>query len=325
MILKSRFNRRNSFVIPSCIIAILLLLAGMVGYISFLDVSNGKVDSIFKTPIYASLFLALVVIILIIQYLLYLKTIIITDQGIKFSSVFSSEFISWKDVQELKILDRSTIMGGTSRESTTLKLKNGRNVIIPELFYENIGNIRKALVAVFEAKQTGTPIKFSSYSEARKNRKNISQKLDISNMPQYTGNHFLSFNGIVFYGLIIASVVMVATLGNTQNLGLIFLICLILLLVYYGFLGYQAHYFYLDSKYLVIRNHMWPWVNEQYKTEEIQEVVIDTPYRLEKSLRIVSTDFESKLYPAGSLKKKTWELLESKFEELNLPIRKDSF
>ena len=324
MTLKSEFNPWNSFFVPLFFTVFLTLIGIGIGYLSYLELLNGKVDSIFKTPIYGSFILIGTSLILNIQYLQQLKSISITEKGILFKTLFSSKFHPWNTIQSIKILDRNKVMG-LDRESTSLKLKSGPQLVIPEIFYRNIGTIRKALLVISAALPTDQPVPFPIALKTHPTKQWTPEPSQLTNMPRYSGNYSLTFNGIVLYGIGILLAMILINRGTSQNFTLMFLAALLFFVLFYSFIGHQAYYFYLDNKFLVVKNHLWPWVSKSYKINDIQEVVLESPYRMEKALRIVSKNFESTLYSAGSLKKKTWDSLERKLGELNIQVIEKSY
>jgi hypothetical protein len=80
----------------------------------------------------------------------------------------------------------------------------------------------------------------------------------------------------------------------------------------------------LDKDYLVVKNHVWPWVHQVYRIKEIKQVVLEMPYRRSISLRIITQEYKSRLFPAGSLRKNHWKALLIQLQDLGLYIRNES-
>ena len=96
MPVKSRLNIIQSILSPALFIVLLGFSAFFITMLSIEDVSSGKVDSIFKTPIYGSVVLFIVIIGLVIHYMKLYKTVWIDNRGIKLSNAFKIEFIPWR-------------------------------------------------------------------------------------------------------------------------------------------------------------------------------------------------------------------------------------
>lgn len=320
MTIQSKFDPINAIIAPIILVIIIGGIGVGLGYISFLDVSNGKADSIFKTPIYGSFLMFGAMIGLVIHYLKTIKKIQIDNQGIKFTSLFRSEFIRWNDVKKIELIGKSRDRMIIA-ETTNLDLKSGKEIDIIAAYYQNMPDLRMALKQVDQFLTNNEIVQLKQNTDTQ--NLDSFNHLNISEMNEYVGNHFLSFNGIMIYGMIAFSIFVLLILDSPKYLGSIAAFSMSGL--FYGFLGYQLHYFYLDKNYLVVKNHVWPWVNRVYKIEDIKEVVFEIPYRRSISLRVITKGYNSKLYPAGSLNNKSWKALKEEFEGLKVNVRNEAF
>jgi len=289
-------------------------------FLSFLDVNNGKVDSIFKTPIYGSVLL-FGVLIWTINYYIKIKRIQINSKGIKFSNIFKTEFIQWSDIKKIELTGNSKVMM-LLMETTHLTLKNGKQIAIMASYYQNISAIRKSLDQVSVCLNAEEPIELQPKIE-------ISEVepvgfVNLSRMTKHRGNHFLSLNGLAIYGWIAFSIYIFMTTDLANYFGALFIVLITMFGIFYGFLGFQLHYYYLDKKYLVVKNHVWPWLIHKYKIDNIKQVVFEMPYRKSTSLKVITKDCKSKLYPGGSLRNSNWQDLLNEFENLKMDIRKET-
>lgn len=315
MTITSRLNTVTSIIAPVLLIFWLGAIASFVMFLSFEDVNNGKVDSIFKTPIYVSLILFAVIIGIAIHYIKMYKTITIDSKGIKLSNIFDTEYIQWSEIKMIELIgkNKNTI---SSMDATNLILKNGRKIDIVASLYENMPTIRKTLEQVIERMDAKKPIELSPILEISK--VDPIGFVNLSGMTKYSGNHILSFNGLMIYGLNAFTIFMV--INSPNHFGLLFLAWIVIFGFTYGFLGSQLHYFHLDNNYLVVKNHVWPWVNHTYKIDNIRQISIETPYRRSTSLMVITKDFKSNLYQGGSLRNSTWKDLLNNFQNLNVDI-----
>ncbi|TXE11245.1 hypothetical protein [Algoriphagus aquimarinus] len=315
MTITSRLNILNSIIAPVLLIFWLGAIASFLIFLSFEDVNNGKVDSIFKTPIYGSLILFAVIIGTSIHYIKMSKSIQIDSKGIKVSNLFNKEFISWSEIKMIELIGKSQI-ANSPLDATILKLKNGRKIDLIASRYENMPTIRKTLQQVIECIDAKKPIELNPILETSK--VDPIGFVNLSGMTKYSGNHILSFNGLVIYGLNAFTIFMV--INSPNHFGLLFLVWIVIFGFTYGFLGSQLHYFHLDNNYLVVKNHVWPWVNDKYRVDNIKQVSIETPYKRSTSLMVITKDFKSNLYQGGSLRNSTWKDLLNNFQNLNVDI-----
>lgn len=318
MTIKSKFHPVNAIIAPIILVIIIGGIGVGLGYISFLDVSNGKVDSIFKTLIYGSVLMFGAMIGLVIHYLKTIKKIQIDNQGIKFTSLLSSEFIRWNEVEKIELTGKSRNRS-IFAETTNLDLKSGKGIDIIAAYYQNMPNLRMTLRQVHQFLANNEPVQLKQNTDTR-TLESINH-LNFGEMNNYSGNHFLSFNGIVIYGMIAFSIFVLLILDSPKYFGSI--AAFSMSGIFYGFVGYQLHYFYLDKNYLVVKNHVWPWVNHVYKIEDIKEVVFEIPFRKSISLRVITKGYQSKLFPAGSLSNKTWKSLREELTGMKVHIRNE--
>lgn len=93
---------------------------------------------------------------------------------------------------------------------------------------------------------------------------------------------------------------------------------------YSGF-GYQMFYFLISNQHLIIKNHFFPWLTKYYNLDDIIEIHFEQPWgyrsRRSKSLRVITKDFKTKLYSAGSLQEKHWRMLQQKFESYGIEVK----
>lgn len=83
------------------------------------------------------------------------------------------------------------------------------------------------------------------------------------------------------------------------------------------------NYFGLSDDYLIVRNHNYIWKRHRYKLSEVREIVFETYPRATYCLRIISKNFQAKLYQAGTLHDKRWLELMRKLEEKGITVRNE--
>lgn len=310
-------------VIPVLIIFWLGAMAYFLGFLSFLEVETGKVDSIYKTPIYGSLILIVAIIPTAIYYIKMCRTIHIYSKGIKLSNIFKTEFIKWSEIQKIEVIGKSH---GTmsSMDSANLILQSGRQIDLIASYYENMPTIRKSLEQITECVHSGKQIELNPTIDTLK--ADFSGFVNLSRMTKYSDNHFLSFNGLFIYIWITLSFYLLITMRISSHSSLlaVTLILIGMFVLFYGFLGFQLHNYYLDNNFLVVKNHVWPWVNHTYRIDNIKQVIIERPYKRSTSLRVITNDYNSRLYPGGSLRSKTWKDLAQGLENLKVNLKNET-
>lgn len=320
MTITSRFHPIHAFFLPVFLVLLFGSLGYFIGFLSFLDVKIGKVDSIFKTPIYGSPILFIAMIGTIVHYLRILKKIQISEQGIRFLNLFNSEFTPWESVKKIELLGKSQLFTSPA-EATILELKDGRKMELLASLYKNIGSLRKSLEQVAESLENESPIEISPVT-----KRAIAapvEYLDLNRMSKFSGNHLLSWNGAFLYSCIAFTIYYLLTKNQEVGYELTLLFLIPFSGLFYGLLGYQLHYFYLGKDYLVVKNHVWPWVHIVYRIDEIRQVVFEIPYRRSFSLRIITEEYQSRLFPAGSLRMNHWKALLKQLQDLGIDIRNE--
>lgn len=318
MTLRSRFSKLNAIIAPAFTVLCLGAMAGFIAFLSLEDLNSGKVDSIFKTPIYGSVLLVGALIGTGIHYLKILKTIRISNQGIRFRSLLKSEFVPWDRIAKIDLLGKSHKLLSPA-EATILNLDDGQKLEIVASLYENMAMLRTALGQIAAHLEAKEPFELEPIAEIPVLEP--AGLVNVSKMTNYRGNHLLSFNGMVIYAWIAFSVYFLFATNPSFpfGVGLLFLSGF-----FYGFLGSQLHYFCLDDHYLVVKNHIWPWINQAYRLDDIKQVVFETPFRRSTSLRVITQGYQSKLYPGGSLGSKTWKALLRDLQGLGVDTRNEA-
>ncbi len=83
------------------------------------------------------------------------------------------------------------------------------------------------------------------------------------------------------------------------------------------------NYFQVSDNLFVVRNHNLFWKKKAYRITEIKEVVFETQGKMPNCLRVITKNFKNKLYPAGTLRDKTWLALKDKLESFDITVRNE--
>jgi CRISPR/Cas system CSM-associated protein Csm4 (group 5 of RAMP superfamily) len=92
-----------------------------------------------------------------------------------------------------------------------------------------------------------------------------------------------------------------------------------------GIFSFKMHYFIVTEKYIIVKNSICFWYNKIYEIENVKELVIESPHKQSTSLRIITNDFQSKMYQAGSLRDKTWTEMKEYLLKKEIKVRNETY
>jgi len=198
-------------------------------------------------------------------------------------------------------------------EATAILFNNGTEKILFDDMYSNSSDIKLFLEQVVLKKQDFKPSITNKTSE---------HSIRFENEEIFKGNQFTSLRGISLWGLIGFFAFMLVTKWQSPPLGL---------LIFFGAFGafwfvlhsWLMHFFGLTTDYLVVRNHNFIWKVKPYRLKDIKEVVFETQGKQPNCMRVITKDFKNKLYPAGTLRDKTWLDLKDKLEAKGVTVRNE--
>jgi hypothetical protein len=233
--------------------------------------------------------------------------ILFDDEFLTAKYLFNEKIYSWSSIADIYLSRKENNML-QRMEATSIIFDNGEKLNIWQNVYSNCEEMRSY-------------ISKKSFGKIRDPRPNIiSKNLQAITRKRYSGNIFTSFNTLLVVGMAIFMGISIK--GKVKYEGLLIIPVGFILLLFFG-VGTQMNYFLIDEGYLFIKNHFFPWINKQIRLEDIVEVDIETPYKRSTGLRIITKDFNSKMYGAGSLRDKNWEDLLSDLKLIGIPARDD--
>jgi hypothetical protein len=252
----------------------------------------------------------------------------IDQTGITFSTIFETKSYQWNEVEEIELTGKQFhkfLFISMPIEATTFKFKDNSIFILWADYYRNISDIRVVLQRADKLIKDKSKSIYSLNFGINRQLYSDSE-VGFSVTDEYNGNHFLTFNALLFYGFLIFFGYMVSQkpMVFLTNYGALFSISFSTL-VFCGILSYQMHYFILTDKFLIVKNSIWFWRKDIYSLDNIREIVIESPHRLSTSIRVITIDFKTKLYPAGNLTDKTWKLLRDKLQSKKITLRNEAF
>ncbi|MCS3798874.1 hypothetical protein [Niastella sp. OAS944] len=83
------------------------------------------------------------------------------------------------------------------------------------------------------------------------------------------------------------------------------------------------HYLKLSDSFLVVKNRNFFWKKDAYRLTDIREVVFETRYKMPICLRVITNEYNDKLYPADTLKTKTWLSLKTQLKNKHIKVRNE--
>lgn len=267
---------------------------------------KGKTGKTFPAPLVGFVILLLTFFLFyVLAKVIYFITI---DNSISIKGVFRKKQIERSEIKSIDLFSREDFYWSTGSVTigTRIELENGEKFIIADPFYRNIDIIKQTLSEGFKEK-------IKPYNTNKSAR--LTQTVFDDDLEKFAGNSYTSFNGLLFLGFILFFVLMILYKQNLQVAHLFLILPVIIL--YFGF-GSQLNYFLISKNRLIVKNHLLFWVNKVYYIDDITHVNFESPYRRSEALRITTSNFKSRLYSAGSLRRKDWRALKEKLTSLQI-------
>jgi len=233
----------------------------------------------------------------------------------KHSITIGNEIFYLKDIKDIALTGKMPfkMIITFPMEGTAVLFNNGTEKILFDDMYSNSSEIKLFLEQVVLKKQEFNP---NSTKEIRQDA------IQFGNEETFKGNQFTSFRGISLWGLIGFFTFLLISKWQSPPIGL---------LIFFGTFGtfwfilhsWLMHYFGLTKDYLIVRNHNFIWKLKIYRFTDIKEVVYETQGKQPNCMRIITNDFRNKLYPAGTLRDKSWLDLKDKLEAKGVTVRNE--
>jgi len=197
-------------------------------------------------------------------------------------------------------------------EAATIGFTNGSSRRIFDDLYENAWEIKLFLHQHIVEKKRFAPEVVKPVENSEQERHSYET---------YKGNQLTSMRGITLWVLVL--IFCVSFTGKTQHSpgGWVFLV--LFLVFWFLFHSWLMHYFQVSHKYFVIRNHNRIFRTKAFRLSDIREIVFETQGKMPICLRLITKDFKCRLYPAGTLREKTWLKLKERLEGQNIKVRNE--
>jgi len=320
-------SKRNIFITG----VVLTVVVGMFGFIStfaifkvIAELQNGIPFT--KTMFVVPLIFYPIVIYTIFYLLTYFPSITIDKRGIEVSTIFRAKNYHWSEIKEIQLTGKRPhkfMFIAMPVEATTILLNDNSVIYIWVDYYSNKSELRVILDRANKILHDNKKITTLDFDINRPDHSEY--YIDDNDAKEFNGNHLLTSNGLFFYGWLgfIAFMVYLKPQVFLTNFGAIISISLATI-VFSISLSYQMNYFKMTNKYLIVKNSIWFWRNDVYLLSDIREVVIESPRKLSKSLRVITNDFQGKLYPSGNLRKSKWKELIEQLKAAKIEIRNET-
>lgn len=234
--------------------------------------------------------------------------IVLSTKGL----LFKNDFYSWDNLSSTKLTGKSNLFF-TPTECATLIFKDAITIHIFDDLYSNSSEMKHFIQEVVIGKK-------DVFKALNKNIN--SNNIDSEFFVSYKGNPIFSFRGILMWGLILFIILLPIFSKRTLNIkGLFFLIpfcsCWFLLN------SWMMHYFEISKNFFIVKNHYFFWIKDSYSIAEIKEIVFESQPKQANKLRIITKNFKTKFYLAGSLTDKTWIEMKKDLESKNIIVRNE--
>lgn len=197
-------------------------------------------------------------------------------------------------------------------EAATLYFHDGQQKVIFDEMYENAWELKSCLQKIKNGKSSQAIQEYSTVDRT---------ELESEMYTTYKGNQFTSLRGISLWSLTGIFLFALFKIERINSGIIVFMV--LFLLFWYTVHAWLMHYFEVSDGFLVVRNHILPWKRKGYRLADIKEVVFETRQKMPVCLRIITKDFKSKLYPAGTLRTKTWHALKDKLRSERIKVRNE--
>lgn len=198
-------------------------------------------------------------------------------------------------------------------EAATLTFNNNETKYIFDDMYSNSWEIKSFLKQIVIDKNDFLQVE----SLPTNNDELISETIDT-----FKGKQIISLRGLVLWVFIGAIAYMVLKSTRPVTIGLMIFV-LSISLFWFFVVSYQMHYFQMSENFFLIRNHNFFWKKKVYRISDLKEIVFETQGKMPNCLRVITQDFRNKLYPAGTLRDKTWLSLKEKLEAHKIKVRNE--
>lgn len=288
----------------------------------FISIFFGGITSIFlvknnfsdlTTPAFLIIFF-----VLFLPYILFQRAprMTLEDNIITAKYLFKTKKYDWNSITDIFLSKKEyysiLFILGQDMESTSILFKNNEKLILWEDMYSNLAEMREFISEKANEKIKDPKPKINNSAVLFFDRK------------IYSGNVWSSINTIIVAGAILFVGFLILT-KPIPSQKYVYLVLLATILFFYMIFGNEMNYFILEGENSIIKNQFFPWKKKVFKLNDISEFVIESPYKRSNSLRLITKEFWSKLFGAGSLRNKHWREFRDDITTIGIPVRSEIY
>ncbi len=135
-------------------------------------------------------------------------------------------------------------------------------------------------------------------------------------------NQFTSFRGITLWGMF-AFIAIMLIINNPFGNWKVLVPLLVFPIFWFLFNSWLMNYFEISERLLIVKNHNFIGKSKVYELSTVKEVVFEMTGRSPNSMRIITTDFQNKIFPAATLRDHTWLEMKEKLESKGIKVRNE--
>jgi len=211
----------------------------------------------------------------------------------------------WNDLEDISLTGKKPYLFNDEKEGVMLKFKDESARYFLDEMYANTPEIKQF-------------IRHHIMAEVKERQQPHEPDIKDEQFVSYKGKAWLNYRSFLlwcFIGLLIY-----IGISHIGNLGLLILL-LGIGLGAFRIGSWYIYYFDLSDNYFVVKNHNMFWVSKIYPLSNIQQIVFEQPYKMPGSIRVITKDFKSKLFRAGTIPDRQWIDLKNTLEKKHITVR----
>lgn len=221
----------------------------------------------------------------------------------------------WKDATNIQLSGKQPFrcFGNFNYESTTITFNDNITNVFFDDFYSNSAEIKSFIDSVIINKR-----------EVVNNPVLPIDESDVANSfyDEFKGNQFTSYRGLMMWGLI--GFISFMCVHNFISIPIGFTFGIFAFASFFFFIfSSQMNFFLLSKDYLIIKNHNLLWKKNIYRLSDIREIILETKDKQPYSLRVVTKEYKTKLFQAGTLRDKNWLVLKDTLDGYGVNVRNE--
>jgi hypothetical protein len=247
-------------------------------------------------------------ILIVVRYIRKTPLVTITASEL----TIGKQMIEWSAIETLQLSGKRNfpLIIGHPMEATTIVLKNGGEIILFDELYANAAEMKQWLAHYI----LHQPVSQNNYTEDPR-------EVDENYAETFKGHPLFSFRGLAMWGFIGFFAYLTLTDSKFQANGA--LVAGFACLGWFIAMSYQMNYFIVTPTHLIVKNHYFFWKKKTYRISDIEELVFETKPKMPNYLRVITKNFENKLFPAGTLLDKHWLALGATMHAQGIKVRNE--